>query len=1042
MSGNVADVMVETRNTTRSQDPTMESLQQTVTELQRMMTDMVNEMARIRSGEGTSHGNHGGSNGGSNGGANGGQQMPFSRVTKIEFGGGDDVRGWLFKCEQFFRVDNIQDDNKVNLVSIHLSDLALMWHRQFVRHLGEDVPWNVYREAILKRFGSVYDDPLGEIKKLKQSEIELAVRMFRPRSLADLYGLCKLEEAKLNVNKLKYRPPILPTPRFQSSFPNTGPKPVSLPAPNPNWRNKVVPNTPLRKQLTQKELEEKRAKNQCFYCDQRYTPGHKCSGQVFSLEVLGENIDEELEVDSHNIELDVETEEIGEIIDYEPHISLNAINGTSTYKTLRVYGHIDIHLLYAIEVMVKELLDTGVIRDSQSPFSSPVVMVKKKDGCWRMCIDYRQLNNATIKDKFPIPVIEELIDELLGLYSPTLEVHVQHLRMVLQLLRQNTLYAKQSKCVFGADKVEYLGHVITREGVATDDSKIEAMKNWPTPKNLKQLRGFLGLTGYYRRFVKNYAVISHPLTQLLKKNGFVSSNVAQEAFEALKQAMVQAPVLKLPNFKEVFVIETDASHGGIGAVLQQGGHPIAYYSKTLAPRHQTLSTYEKELLAVIQALSKGRGYLLDRHFKIKTDHFSLKYLLEQRITTPSQMKWLPKLLGFDYEILYKNGSENKAADALSRIPTSAQLLHLALSTITSDYKLVEDLEKNPQSHKHYALLQGQLRRKGKLVVGNNEPLRLALLNYFHSDPSGGHSGVQATMKRVTSFCYWRKLRQQVKTFVANCGVCQANKPDLSTYPGLLQPLPIPQQVAVQVAQVFLDNVYKLHGLPKVIVSLHLSTSYHPQTDGQTEVVNRCLECYLRCMTGEKPKAWSKWVSLAEYWSLAAREATIKLLKFHLERSQNRMKAFADTRRTEREFDIGQWVLLKLQPHRQVTVRMGKYNNLNPKYYGPFQIVSIVGQVAYKLDLPASSQIHPVFHISQLKKFKGPTPTSTPVLPRCNSDGELEVVPVEILDRRLGKVGTSAKVFVLVKWSNGKVDDAIWELHSDMVKRFPDFQIDA
>ena len=173
-------------------------------------------------------------------------------------------------------MDNVQEDQKVNLVSLHLSDLALMWHRQVVRHLGENVSWAMYRDAILKRFGSVYDDPLSEIKKLKQSgtvqeyidaydrllcrvdlpddqsmsffmarlksEIELAVRMFRPMSLADLYGLCKLEEAKVNVNKLKYRLPILPTPRFQTPLPNTVPKPVSLPAPNPNWRNKTVEN--------------------------------------------------------------------------------------------------------------------------------------------------------------------------------------------------------------------------------------------------------------------------------------------------------------------------------------------------------------------------------------------------------------------------------------------------------------------------------------------------------------------------------------------------------------------------------------------------------------------------------------------------------------------------------------------------------------------------------------------------------------------------------------------------------------------------------
>ncbi|GKB36164.1 putative mitochondrial protein [Tanacetum coccineum] len=171
-----------------------------------------------------------------------------------------------------------------------------------------------------------------------------------------------------------------------------------------------------------------------------------------------------------------------------------------------------------------------------------------------------------------------------------------------------------------------------------------------------------------------------------------------------------APVLKMEAIDITLVLNKYASYTGIGVVFQQGGHLVAFYSKTLALRHHTLSTYEKELLAVIQALDKWRGYLLNRLFKIKTYHFSLKYLLEQRITTPSQMKWLHKLMGFDYDILYKKRSENKAANALSRIPTSAQLLTLALSSISNDYvqkimnsyrvdadlqNIITDLEDNP-----------------------------------------------------------------------------------------------------------------------------------------------------------------------------------------------------------------------------------------------------------------------------------------------------------------------------------------------------------
>jgi hypothetical protein len=393
-----------------------------------------------------------------------------------------------------------------------------------------------------------------------------------------------------------------------------------------------------------------------------------------------------------------------------------------------------------IEKMVQELLTAGVIRPSTSPYSSPVIMVLKKEGSWRMCLDFRALNKLTIKDKFPIPVIDDLLDELSGtqfftkldlrsgyhqihmkesdipnmafhtheghydflvmpfglcnapstfqslinhvfrpflhhfvlvffddilIYRKTWTNHLTHVDQVLSLLSQHHIFLKQSKCAFGASEVEYLGHLVGKDGVRVDPKKIKDMQDWPHPKTLKSLGGFLGLTGYYHKFVKNYGKIATPLMALLKKNSFTWTPAAAHAFQTLKMTMCTTLILALPNFTNTFVLECNASRKGIGTVLMQEGQPLAFTRKQLSEKNLGKPIYEKEMLAILHAIELWHPYLLGQRFQIKTDHQSLKYFLEQRISSHEQQKWVTNLFGYDYEIIYKKGKDNVMADALS-----------------------------------------------------------------------------------------------------------------------------------------------------------------------------------------------------------------------------------------------------------------------------------------------------------------------------------------------------------------------------------------
>lgn len=342
------------------------------------------------------------------------------------------------------------------------------------------------------------------------------------------------------------------------------------------------------------------------------------------------------------------------------------------------------------------------------------------------------------------------------------------------------------------------------------------------PQNLKQLRGFLGLAGYYRRFVRNFGVLARPLTALTKKDGFGWNTEAQDAFLILKKALCEAPVLALPRFDKPFIVETDACSYGIGAVLMQENHPLAYISRHLKGKQLHLSIYEKELLAVVFAVQKWRHYLLPQHFIIKTDQRSLKYLLEQRLNTPIQQQWLPKLSEFSYEIQYRQEKENVVADALSRVE-GAEVLHMAMTVMECDLmqqiqdhyetdtackEIIDQLKKDHQAKKHYSWTQGVLRRKSKIVVPAVVTLKDTLLEWLHSSGSGGvgHSGRDATHQRVKDIFYWKGMTKDIQSYIRSCSVCQTCKYDPAASPGLLQPLPIPESIWTDISMDFIEGL--------------------------------------------------------------------------------------------------------------------------------------------------------------------------------------------------------------------------------------------
>lgn len=300
------------------------------------------------------------------------------------------------------------------------------------------------------------------------------------------------------------------------------------------------------------------------------------------------------------------------------------------------------------------------------------------------------------------------------------------------------------------------------------------------------IRSFLGLAGYYRKFLRNFRAITKPLTCMLQKVAlYVWTSQHDVAFQALKTALNIAPVLALPDFSLPFCVETDASGLGIGAVLMQKGHPLAYLSKALGPISQGLSTYEKEYFAILAAVEQWRHYLQHSEFHIYTNQKSLVQLSEHRLHTEWQKKVFTKLLGLNYKIVYKQGVHNKAADALSRrnagnaecvliSSCTPTWLEEVVDTYAQDQQVQDVLTKlavQSDAVPHFSLHNGLLKYKNRVWIGNVPAVKNKIMAVFHDSAVGGHSGVPVTYKRLKQLFAWQGMKKVVRTFVQECLIC-------------------------------------------------------------------------------------------------------------------------------------------------------------------------------------------------------------------------------------------------------------------------------